>query len=116
MRRFAPAPASCDTDSVALGAASGRSGQLTRGSRCSLNTLLVQMGAVEAPINFFGVRTVQIQIFGLSIPFPLALSMVIAFEAWRYFPLSFLFILARMQSIPQDMYEAADMDGASPFQ
>lgn len=47
----------------------------------SLNTLLVQMGAVEAPINFFGVRTVQIQIFGLSIPFPLALSMVIAFEA-----------------------------------
>ena len=82
----------------------------------SLNTLLVQMGAVEAPINFFGVRTVQIQIFGLSIPFPLALSMVIAFEAWRYFPLSFLFILARMQSIPQDMYEAADMDGASPFQ
>ena len=38
--------------------------------------------------------------------------MVIMFEIWRYFPLSFLFILARMQSIPADIYEAAEMDGA----
>mgnify|MGYP001597186128 FL=1 len=82
----------------------------------SLNALLMQMGAVDEPINFFGVRSVDVQIFGLTIPVPMALSVVIAFEAWRYFPLSFLFILARMQSIPQDMYEAADMDGASPFQ
>ena len=42
--------------------------------------------------------------------------MVTVFEIWRYFPLSFLFILARMQAIDSDMYEAADMDGASPFQ
>ena len=43
--------------------------------------------------------------------------MVTVFEIWRLlFPLSFLFILARMQSIDADMYEAADMDGASPFQ
>ena len=42
--------------------------------------------------------------------------MVILFEIWRYFPLSFLFILARMQSIPKDVYEAAEMDGASPLQ
>lgn len=82
----------------------------------SLNALLMQMGAVDEPINFFGVRSVDVQIFGLTVPVPMALSVVIAFEAWRYFPLSFLFILARMQSIPQDMYEAADMDGASPFQ
>ncbi|HHS94657.1 MAG TPA: sugar ABC transporter permease [Rhodobacterales bacterium] len=69
----------------------------------SANALLVQMGVVNAPINFFGQR-------------PLALFTVTAFEIWRYFPLSFLFILARMQSIDTDMYEAADMDGASPFQ
>ena len=42
--------------------------------------------------------------------------MVIAFEAWRYFPLSFLFILARMQSLPSDLYEAAEIDGATPLQ
>lgn len=69
----------------------------------SANALLVQMGVTVETINFFGQR-------------PLALIMVTVFEIWRYFPLSFLFILARMQSIDTDMYEAADMDGASPFQ
>jgi multiple sugar transport system permease protein len=69
----------------------------------SVNALLVQMGVSSEAINFFGQR-------------PLALIMVTVFEIWRYFPLSFLFILARMQSIDTDMSEAADMDGASPFQ
>ena len=69
----------------------------------SANALLVQMGVTAAPIDFFGQR-------------PLALIMVTVFEIWRYFPLSFLFILARMQAIDTEMYEAADMDGASPFQ
>jgi len=69
----------------------------------SANALLIQMGVTQGPINFFGEK-------------PLALIMVTVFEIWRYFPLSFLFILARMQSIDTDMYEAADMDGASPFQ
>lgn len=69
----------------------------------SINALLIQMGATDTPINFFGEK-------------PLALISVTVFEIWRYFPLSFLFILARMQSIDTDMYEAADMDGASPLQ
>lgn len=69
----------------------------------SANALLLQMGVTSAPINFFGLK-------------PQALIMVTVFEIWRYFPMSFLFILARMQSIDADMYEAADMDGASPFQ
>ena len=69
----------------------------------SINALLVQMEVVDTPINFFGQK-------------PYALIMVTVFEIWRYFPLSFLFILARMQAIDVEMYEAADMDGASPFQ
>ena len=69
----------------------------------SANALLVQMGVADSPINFFGQR-------------PFALIMVTVFAMWGYFPLCFLFILARMQSIDHDMYEAADMDGASPFQ
>ena len=64
---------------------------------------MVQMSVIQTPINFFGQK-------------PYALIMVTAFEIWRYFPLSFLFILARMQAIDLDMYEAANMDGASPFQ
>ena len=69
----------------------------------SVNNLLLQMNVLNSPINFFGQR-------------PNALIMVTLFEIWRYFPLSFLFILARMQSIDAEMYEAADMDGASPLQ
>jgi len=82
----------------------------------ALNALLLQMGAIETPINFFGIRWTEVELFGLNLPIPLALLMVIAFEVWRYFPLSFLFILARMQSVSQDMFEAAEMDGATPFQ
>ncbi len=82
----------------------------------SLNAVLRQVGAADEPINFFGQRAVPINVFGLTIEFPIALTTVIAFEAWRYFPLSFLFILARMQAIPSDIYEAAEIDGATPFQ
>ena len=69
----------------------------------SVNALLIQMGVLSEAVNFFGAR-------------PFALIMVTVFAMWSYFPLCFLFILARMQSIDTDMYEAADMDGASPFQ
>ena len=82
----------------------------------SVNAMLLELGVSEKPINFFGKRDISLNFLGLQISFPLALTMVIIFEVWRYFPLSFLFILARMQSIPSDLYEAAEMDGATPFQ
>ena len=81
-----------------------------------INSMLVQMNVIDEPINFFGQKYTNIIIFGYMFKFPLALSMVIAFEIWRYFPLSFLFILARMQSFPEEVYDAAKIDGASPFQ
>mgnify|MGYP001338329191 FL=1 len=81
-----------------------------------INSMLVQMNVIDEPINFFGQKYTNIIIFGYIFKFPLALSMVIAFEIWRYFPLSFLFILARMQSFPEEVYDAAKIDGASPFQ
>ncbi len=46
----------------------------------------------------------------------MAFLMVILFQGWRYFPFAFLFILARIQAIPEDMYEAAKVDGAAPSQ
>ena len=81
-----------------------------------INSMLVQMNVIDKPINFFGQKYADIIIFGYVFKFPLALSMVITFEIWRYFPLSFLFILARMQSFPEEVYDAAKIDGASPFQ
>lgn len=45
-----------------------------------------------------------------------ALATVIAFEAWRYFPFAFLFLLARLQAVPAELEEAARVDGATPTQ
>lgn len=52
------------------------------------------------------------QWLGIDIP----LIMAILFQIWRYFPFAFLFLLARIQAIPDDMYEAAKVDGAAPSQ
>lgn len=52
----------------------------------------------------------------LGVEVPVALLTVIAFEAWRYFPFAFLFLLARLQALPADLEEAALVDGATPLQ
>ena len=44
------------------------------------------------------------------------LTVVILYQAWRYFPFSFLFILARLQALPAELDEAARVDGATPLQ
>ncbi|MEM6527819.1 MAG: sugar ABC transporter permease [Chloroflexota bacterium] len=69
--------------------------------------LLRQDGLINASldtrINFLGDNSL------------LPLFMVILFQTWRYFPFAFLFLLARIQAIPDDMYEAAKVDGATPI-
>ncbi|MFG2073718.1 multiple sugar transport system permease protein [Nonomuraea maritima] len=52
----------------------------------------------------------------LGLRVPVALLTVIAFEAWRYFPFAFLFLLARLQALPRELDEAAVVDGATPTQ
>ncbi len=81
-----------------------------------LNTLLMQWGLLKEPMNFIGTESVRVSILGVSFSIPVALTTVIFFEIWRYFPLSFLFILARLQALPKDLYEVASVDGATPFQ
>ena len=58
--------------------------------------------------------TQQSHLFG--IPVPTALLVVIAFETWRYFPFAFLFLVARLQAVPDELDEAATVDGASIWQ
>ncbi len=81
-----------------------------------LNALGAHYGLTDGPVNFLGTESVPVSFLGLTFEFPLALATVIIFEAWRYFPLSFLFILARLQALPSDLYEAAEVDGATPLQ
>jgi len=76
---------------------------LMLGSNSVVNALLRDVGWTSGPIPFTSTR-------------PWALLTVLAFEAWRYFPFAFLFILARLQAIPQTLYEAATVDGATRWQ
>jgi multiple sugar transport system permease protein len=67
-------------------------------------------------VPFLSEQTGHLSLFGLHVSVPTAMLTVIAFEAWRYFPFSFLFILARIQAIPGELEEAAKVDGAAPSQ
>ena len=81
----------------------------------TLNALLINFNIIETPINLLGQKYISVNILGFEFKLRLALTTVIFFEIWRYFPLAFLFILARLQAIPKDLYEAADVDGAGPL-
>ena len=70
----------------------------------------------DRPIAFLSQREYSMSLFGWHVDLPLALLTVIAFEAWRYFPFAFLFLLARLQAVPRDLEEAAVVDGAAPTQ
>ena len=70
----------------------------------------------EKPIPFLSQRAADISILGFQVEVPVALITVIVFQAWRYFPFAFLFLLARLQAVPADLDEAARVDGATPIQ
>ncbi|MEO0598244.1 MAG: sugar ABC transporter permease, partial [Chloroflexota bacterium] len=77
------------------------------------DALLRQRGFINGlfgtNVDFLGTRD---SFLGVAIP----LLVVILFQTWRYFPFAFLFLLARLQAIPDDIYEAAKVDGAVPSQ
>jgi len=81
----------------------------------TVNALGQRWDLLAGPVNFLGQRAIDVSVFGFTLAFPLALAMVVVFSSWNYFPFAFLFILARLQAVPMDMYEAADVDGAGPF-
>ena len=80
-----------------------------------LNWLAAKNGFFSQPVPFLSQRWLDVEFLGGTLRLPLALTTVILFEGWRYFPFAFLFILARLQSIPEDLYQAASVDGAGPF-
>lgn len=68
-----------------------------------VNTIGQQVLGWDRPIDFLGRE-------------PYALITVIAFEIWRYFPFAFIFITARMVSLPKEVEEASLVDGVTPTQ
>jgi multiple sugar transport system permease protein len=64
-----------------------------------VNYLLLGSGLVDRPISFLGSRET-------------ALYAVTAVNVWRWFPFFTVIILAALQTIPRELGESADIDGA----
>lgn len=69
-----------------------------------------QNGPINSLIRSLGGGTIP----WLSDPF-WALAAVIILDIWQWTPFVFLVSIAALQSLPQDLYEAAEVDGASGF-
>lgn len=67
-----------------------------------LNHLMIVAGLTDFPIDYLG-------------SMPNAMISVIVVGAWKYFPFVVIAVLARLQTIPDALYEAATIDGAGPI-
>lgn len=67
-----------------------------------LNYYLVKWGLSNSPIAFLGEKA-------------LAFPSIMFADIWQWTPFCFLLCLAALQSLPKDPYEAALVDGASPW-
>jgi multiple sugar transport system permease protein len=67
-----------------------------------LSYLLIKAGLIDMPLDWLGTM-------------PNAMASVIAVGAWKFFPFVVIAVLARLQTIPEQLYEAATIDGAGPF-
>jgi multiple sugar transport system permease protein len=64
--------------------------------------LLMQWGLTTAPLPWLS-------------RMPYAMITVVLIGTWKLFPFVVITVLARLQSIPDQLYEAARIDGAGPF-
>lgn len=64
------------------------------------NYALMRLGFLSKPVNLFGDPT-------------WAMAGVIAVGTWKYYPMIMIAVLARLQTIPVQLYEAAEIDGAT---
>ncbi len=70
-------------------------------------------GAINGTLKIFGINTDAL-IWTASPTF--ALLSVIIVDVWQWTPFMFLVMLAGLQAIPQEPYEAARIDGSSAWQ
>lgn len=68
-----------------------------------VNHLLISAGLISTPIDFLGSPT-------------FAFATVVWINAWRWFPFLTLLILAALTRIAPEYYEAAKVEGATPWQ
>jgi len=68
-----------------------------------VNPLLMSLGIIDRPIGFFGRPWT-------------AMGTLIFINSWRWFPFLALMMLAGLTRIPDELFEAARIDGAGAFQ
>lgn len=68
-----------------------------------INDILQKLGLIDTGINWLGTPT-------------LAMTALIIADVWKTTPFISIILLARLQSISQDLYEAHAIDGATPWQ
>jgi multiple sugar transport system permease protein len=68
----------------------------------SFNALLSQLGLIDFYRSWLGTPGT-------------AMNMVILADVWKNYPLVAIIVLAALQTIPRELYEAADIDGAGPW-
>jgi multiple sugar transport system permease protein len=67
-----------------------------------LNRAILVSGLSDMPLDWLG-------------SMPNAMISIILVGAWKYFPFVVIAVLARLQTIPSELYEAAHIDGAGPW-
>lgn len=68
-----------------------------------INAGLISIGAIDKPLLWLNSQS-------------LAMLSVILVGVWKFFPFAVIALLGILQAIPQEQYEAAQIDGASSFQ
>ncbi len=68
-----------------------------------INMVLLQVGLIDIPVDFLGDPDT-------------ALWSVVAVYIWKWFGVTMIYWLAALQVVPQELYEAARIDGANRWQ
>lgn len=67
-----------------------------------INGMLQNMGLIKMPINWFSSKWSAMSVLGLA-------------SVWNNFGINMIFFLMALQSVPQELYECAGIDGITPI-
>ena len=66
----------------------------------TVNTILKNFGIISSPVNWFGTKWNAMLVLGIA-------------SVWQNYGINMMFFLMALQSIPTELYECADIDGAT---